>query len=150
MNEDTLSPIIEENNISVNERFDLTQIIRRQDNSYVVNGGTYHVPDTDEWSELWSEINTYAQEHPDCVADEPPYEPLPEEIAAVKMAKAKAIIDAHVRRSTAQTATFSVSEFATLAAAHLFDTWHADTSYSAGQRIEYNGVAYEVVQAVTA
>lgn len=64
--------------------------------------------------------------------------------------RAEAIVNAHMRSATLQTAAFSTAEFATLAAAHLFDSWQAGASYTAGQRIEHNGVVYEVVQAVTA
>lgn len=60
--------------------FDLTKIIRREDGSYVVNNGMYHVPNEGEWSDLWQQVNEYAKEHPEVVEHEPAHpEPTEEE-----------------------------------------------------------------------
>ena len=63
--------------------------------------------------------------------------------------EANSIIAARMRTTTLQTASFSVSEFAVMAQAHVFDSWQAGQSYSAGYRLEHEGIVYEVVQAVT-
>lgn len=61
-----------------------SQIIRRYDGSYRINYmgyPDYHVPPTDRWAALWSEVDAYAQEHPDQVTDEPaPPQPTEEEL----------------------------------------------------------------------
>ena len=64
--------------------------------------------------------------------------------------QANNIITAAMQRSAVQTMSFAPAEFAVMAKAKLFDEWEAGASYTAGQRIAYNGVVYEVVQDVTA
>lgn len=64
--------------------------------------------------------------------------------------QANNIITAVMQRSAVQTMSFAPAEFAVMAKAKLFDEWQAGTAYTAGQRIAYNGVVYEVVQDVTA
>lgn len=54
--------------------FDVSVIYTRADGSYVINQGTYHVPDLGEWKELYKQVHQYAQEHPEVVQPEPPYE----------------------------------------------------------------------------
>lgn len=56
------------------------------DNSYVIekNGMPYHVPNEGEFADEWSEINAYAEEHPEEVTLEYPYEPTFEELVAAK------------------------------------------------------------------
>lgn len=64
--------------------------------------------------------------------------------------QANAAIDAAVRKQAMQTMMFSVSTFAMMAkAGTFFDNWAADTQYTKGQRIQYDGVIYEVKQDVT-
>ena len=55
----------------------MTIIKRTIDNSYVIdkNGLPYHVPNEGEFAEEWAEINAYAEEHPEEVTLEEPYEP---------------------------------------------------------------------------
>ncbi len=60
------------------------------------------------------------------------------------------MLSARVMRSMAQTESFSVSEFATLAKAKQFPEWRAETEYAAKQRIIHEGIVYEVVQNTTA
>ena len=72
-----------------------------------------------------------------------------EELAAAQM-QANSIINARMRTATLQTSAFSVSEFAIMARAHVFDSWQAGQTYEAGYRLEYKGVIYEVIQQVTA
>ncbi len=60
-------------------------ITRRADGSYVIthNGYPYHVVDDEEMASFWSEVNVYAQEHPEQVTDEPaPPEPTEAELLA--------------------------------------------------------------------
>lgn len=58
------------------------------DDSYVItkNGMPYHVyPYAAEFAELWDEVFTYAETHPECVTEEQPYTPsvsIQEELAA--------------------------------------------------------------------
>lgn len=60
------------------------------------------------------------------------------------------MLSARVMRSMAQTESFSVSEFATLARAGQFPEWSVGETYAAGRRIAHEGVLYEVVQQVAA
>ena len=57
---------------------------------------------------------------------------------------------ARVMRSMAQTESFSVSEFATLAKAKQFPEWTVGERYAAGKRVVHEEVLYEVIQQVTA
>lgn len=67
-------------------------IHRTLDDSYVIikEGSPYHVPNTGFYKSLWNEVDVYAKAHPKCVAEEHPYEPTPEELAAQTLAQAKA------------------------------------------------------------
>ena len=60
--------------------FDLSTIYTREDGSYVINHGLYHVPNEGEWTDLWAEVNAYAKEHPKVVQAEPVYEPTEKEL----------------------------------------------------------------------
>ena len=85
-------------------------ITRRADGSYVItnNGLPYHVPNSDGFTALWAEVDTYAQAHPEQVTEEPaPPVPTEEELLAraktLKTAQfdlAMAAIDAELIRST--------------------------------------------------
>lgn len=50
----------------------------RADGSYLVNNGTYHVPNNGEFAALWADVNLYAQTNPGKVLPEPEPEPEPE------------------------------------------------------------------------
>lgn len=82
-------------------------ITRREDGSYVItnNGLPYHVPNSDGFTALWAEVDTYAQAHPDQVTDEPA--PTEAELLAraktfktAQFDRAMAAIDAELIRST--------------------------------------------------
>ena len=60
--------------------FDISVIYTREDGSYVINKGLYHVPNEGEWTELWAEVNAYAKEHPEAVQEEPVYKPSEQEL----------------------------------------------------------------------
>lgn len=65
------------------KNFDLSVIFTRQDGSYVINQGLYHVPNEDDYAELWEQVDAYAKEHPELVQEEPQEpEPTQEEIEA--------------------------------------------------------------------
>ena len=64
--------------------------------------------------------------------------------------KASAILDAVAQRQIAQIATFTNEEYKVLADAEIFPVWAAGESYAKDERIQHNGIVYEVVQAVTA
>lgn len=63
-------------------------ITRRADGSYVIthNGYPYHVVNDEEMASFWSEVNAYAQEHPEQVTDEPA-PPQPTEAELLERAK---------------------------------------------------------------
>ena len=128
-------------------------IKRTSDNSYVIekNGMPYHVPNEGEFADEWTEINAYAEEHPDEVILEEPYVPTEEEIAeAEKQAairQSNAVLEAKSRANLVQTASFTAAEFSLLAKAELFPVWTAGETYPQGRRIQHEGIVYEVVAA---
>lgn len=67
---------------------DFGNIIVREDGSYVIKGGMYHVPNEGEFAELWAQVDEYAKANPDNVTlevepePEPKYEPTQEETEA--------------------------------------------------------------------
>lgn len=94
INENTNSDEIVYNIPAIEERFDLTSIIKKLDGSYLVNNGLYHVPSFGEWEGLWNEVNDYALAHPEVVTEEEPVpEPSPEEILAEAKLNKKQQID---------------------------------------------------------
>lgn len=73
------------------ERFDMSQIYVRPDGSYVINRGTYHVPNESFWKQLWNEVHDYAEQHPELVSPEPePSLPSLEDKKAAKLAEINA------------------------------------------------------------
>lgn len=72
--------------------FDLTNIIHRQDGSYVAtvksSGIPYHIAsDIDDHRPLLSSFLEYASAHPECVTEEKPYVPTLEELKIAKKAR---------------------------------------------------------------
>lgn len=128
-------------------------IKRTADNSYVIdkNGLPYHVPNEGEFADEWTEINAYAEEHPDEVILEEPYVPTEEEIAeAEKQAairQSNAVLEAKSRANMVQTMSFTSAEFSLLVKAELFPVWTAGETYPQGRRIQHEGIVYEVVAA---
>lgn len=59
------------------------------------------------------------------------------------------IINAVLRSNLLQTGDFTTNEFATFAAAELFPAWEANTEYKQGDRIQHEGIVYQVVQDTT-
>ena len=130
------------------------QIIKRTiDGSFVIdkNGLPYHVPNEGEFADEWSEINAYAEAHPEEVILEEPYVPTEEEIAEAEkqaaVSQANAVLEAKSRANLVQTASFTSAEFSLLAKAELFPVWTAGETYPQGRRIQHEGIVYEVVAA---
>lgn len=82
-------------------------ITRRADGSYVItnNGLPYHVPNSDGFTALWAEVDTYAQAHPEQVTEEPA-PPVPTEEELLEQAKTKKIAVIDAQTSSAITAGF--------------------------------------------
>ena len=59
------------------------------------------------------------------------------------------ILSSIMRSSMLQTTEFTAEEFATFAAAELYPKWAADVQYKQGDRIQHNGVVYQVAQDLT-
>lgn len=79
-----------------------------------------------------------------------PEEEKAQRLRAEAQVKSEKIISAAMQRQMAQTATFTANEYKVLAEAELFPVWTAGETYAKGDRIQHNGIVYEVVQAVTA
>lgn len=95
-----------------------SQIIRRYDGSYRINYmgyPDYHVPPTDRWAALWSEVNAYAQEHPEQITDEPaPPQPTEAELLErAKTAKLYEINAAYEAATSAIVETYPKTELLT-------------------------------------
>ena len=70
---------------------DLSIIYTRDDGSYVVNNGLYHVPNEGRWSDMWEQVKKYAEDHSEVVRPEPTEpEPTAEDLAVQELAQAKA------------------------------------------------------------
>lgn len=106
-------------------------------------------PDTENWTETEPKDLEAAWDEGTSAWVVPPKVQERRDVAAAE-SQANSIIAAAMQRSAVQTMSFSAAEFAVMAKAKLFDEWEAGASYTAGQRIAYNGVVYEVVQDVTA
>lgn len=59
------------------------------------------------------------------------------------------ILSSIMRSSMLQTTEFTAEEFATFAAAELYPKWAAGVQYKQGDRIQHNGVVYQVAQDTT-
>ena len=46
------------------------KIIEREDGSYVIRNGTYHVPNTGRYAEKWQDVHKYALDNPEMVEKE--------------------------------------------------------------------------------
>lgn len=77
-----------------------------------------------------------------------------EDIAEVKRTAAQEmsarILSTVAQKQVAQMATFTNEEYQVLADAEIFPIWEAGVTYSANERIQHNGVVYQVLQQVTA
>lgn len=55
---------------------DFSVVYEREDGSYVIDGGMYHVPNEGEFADLWDEVHRHVTEHPEVVQEEPAIEPV--------------------------------------------------------------------------
>lgn len=65
-------------------------IHRTWDNSYVINDGTYHVPNNEEFKSQWEQVHEYALANPNMVTEEYPYTPSLDELKKAKLAEVDA------------------------------------------------------------
>lgn len=78
---------------------DFGNIIVREDGSYVINDGMYHVPNEGKFVDLWAQVHEYAQANPDKVTqeiNEPDPEPTQEEINAQIQAQMTRAVQNHL------------------------------------------------------
>ena len=98
--------------------FDLTNVIHRQDGSYVAimkdNGIPYHIAsDIDDYRPLLLSFWEYVSAHPECVTEEQPYVPPVPTLEEVKAAKLSEINAAADRAIGTLTATYPDQEIST-------------------------------------
>ena len=94
---------------------------------------------------LWEEEKKRIEE------EEQENTPTEEELEALEAeSKSYSILTAALRKNAAQTMSFTSEEFTTFCKAGLFDEWKAGDTYSAGYRLVYKNIVYEVIQEVTA
>ncbi len=74
-------------------------IIVREDGSYVINGGMYHVPNEGKFADMWAQVHEYALANPDNVTqeiEEPEPELTQEEINAQIQARLTNVVQKHL------------------------------------------------------
>lgn len=54
---------------------DFSVVYKREDGSYVIDSGLYHVPNEGDFAELWGEVHKHVTDHPEVLAEEPVFEP---------------------------------------------------------------------------
>lgn len=126
-------------------RFNLDVIYTREDGSYVINNGLYHVPNEGQYAELWAAVKAEAEAHPEKVQPEPqpePYTP-PEPTPAEK---ANDIINAAVREHALQEYDYTAEQYATLVAGGAYEEFNADKEYADGYRVVYDGNLYTLTE----
>lgn len=129
-------------------RFNLDVIYTREDGSYVINNGLYHVPNEGQYAELWAAVDAEAKAHPEKVQPEPqpePYTP-PEPTPAEK---ANDIINAAVREHALQEYEYTTEQYATLVAGGAYEEFDADKEYTDGYRVVYEGNLYTLTEDTT-
>ena len=67
--------------------FDVSIVFKRTDGSYVINNGTYHVPNEGDWEELYEQVDQYAKEHPEIVQPDPSELPPTDEEVEAQLTK---------------------------------------------------------------
>ena len=98
--------------------FDLTNVIHRQDGSYVAivkcSGIPYHIAsDIDDYRHLLSSFSEYVSAHPECVTEEQPYVPPVPTLEQTKAAKLSEINKAADAAIATHTATYPDREIST-------------------------------------
>ena len=94
-----------------NRKWDLSEIILRDDGSYVLKrvdlvlgSGLYHVPNDGEWTDMHNVLADYVKRHPEVVQDESAKTPTLEELKTAK----KAQIDAETSAAIASGFDYAV------------------------------------------
>ena len=82
--------------------------------------------------------------------EDPDFIPTEDTEKTEAIAESERILNAKMRETLLQTATFTAEEFTVFSKAELFEEWAAGNTYEAGHRFVYKGVVYEVIQKVTA
>ena len=98
--------------------FDLSNVIHRQDGSYVAivkcSGIPYHIAsDIDDYRHLLSSFSEYVSAHPECVTEEQPYVPPVPTLEQTKAAKLSEINKAADAAIATLTATYPDREIST-------------------------------------
>lgn len=71
------------------------------------------------------------------------------EIAAAQ-AQARELLLNRTAKAAAQNEELTITEYALMARAQMYDEWQAGAEYAQGKRVTYNGIVYEVQQQTTA
>lgn len=71
------------------------------------------------------------------------------ELASAK-AQARELLLDRTAKAAAQTEELTITEYALMGKAGMYDEWQAGQSYEQGKRVTYNGIVYEVQQQTTA
>ncbi len=129
-------------------KFNLDVIYTREDGSYVINNGLYHVPNEGQYAELWAAVDAEAKAHPEKVQPEPqpePYTP-PEPTPAEK---ADAVVGSAIREHALQEYDYTTEQYATLVAGGAYEEFDAGKEYPDGYRVVYDGNLYTLTEDTT-
>lgn len=125
-------------------------ITRRADGSYVIAYAgfpEYHVPNNEEFAALWAQVNSWANEHPEQVTDEPaPPEPTDEEL----LERAKSLKAAEFDEIMAETDARLARPTADLLAALIDPAPLADDDSSAAADLEESRRIFAALRALQA
>lgn len=69
---------------------------------------------------------------------------------ASAQAQARELLLDRTAKAAAQTEELTITEYALMGKAGMYDEWQAGAEYAQGKRITYNGIVYEVQQQTTA
>lgn len=120
--------------------FDVSVIYTRSDGSYVINKGTYHVPNMGEWADLWQQVRDYAKAHPEIVQEEPAYtttEPTAEDTA-------KQLLTTTTFELTKHTYPYTAEQYKTLVDGGMYAEFNEETDYPDGWIVLYEGNLYKL------
>lgn len=122
--------------------FDLSVIYTRDDGSYVINQGTYHVPNEGVWAELYTAVKAYADEHPELVQPEPT--PTFEIEEPSDAEKATNIINNTMFEYAKHVYPYTDEEYAQLIKGGMYAEFDESAEYPDGWLVLYEGQLYRL------
>lgn len=120
--------------------FDVSVVYVREDGSYVINKGMYHVPNMGEWVDLWQQVSDYVAANPDVVQEEPDsstIEPTAEEIA-------NQLLTATTFELIKHTYPYTTEQYKVLVEGNMYEEFDENKEYPEGWIVLYEGNLYKL------